>query len=463
MEAPTVRPAASAAHMREDDVVLGVVVQGEPRAYPWWIVKHFHVVNDTVGGVPVAVAFCEQCTGAAAFKRELEGRLLSMEAPGVYNGTIILRDRETRTLWAPFSGKALEGPLAGKTLDRVPLSLMRWSEWKARHPQTDVLWGPPQARGGHGSWYEPGKWGIVAEMGGTLEGWDPRLPENTLVYGVEVQGASKSYPLAEVKTRKVVNDQLGDVPVVVAAVGDLEVAGFDRRLRGRLLTFSPSPDRAGLMVDRETESVWSLEGVASSGPLRGERLSALEGYVVEWHVWSAYNPGSEVLGAAVPDERPVGDAPVFPALTLLPVNKTMPEVVRLTGEVNLVALWASWCPPCRIEMPALQALSRKHAARGLAVRGIAVHMPDDDSERAQVLSFLSEAGVTFPNHLVDERAYDQLEGLARSLGRTGLVLPTVFVVDKHGRVRAVFSGDEVAGLPAALSGFFPLSSPGPAR
>ena len=82
-------------------------------------------------------------------------------------------------------------------------------------------------------------------------------------------------------------------------------------------------------------------------------------------------------------------------------------------------------------------------------------MPDDDSEREQVRSFLSEAGVTFPNHLVDERAYDQLEGLARSLGRPGLVLPTVFVVDKQGRVRAVFSGDQVAGLPAALSGLLP--------
>ena len=81
MEAPTVVAAASAAHMREDDVVLGVVVSGEPRAYPWWIVKHFHAVNDTIGGVPLAVAFCEQCTGQPAFRRELEGRVLSMEVP----------------------------------------------------------------------------------------------------------------------------------------------------------------------------------------------------------------------------------------------------------------------------------------------------------------------------------------------------------------------------------------------
>ena len=454
MEAPTVVRPAAAAHMREDDVVLGVVVSGEARAYPWWIVKHFHVVNDTLGGAPVAIAFCEQCTGAAAFRRTLDGRVLSMSVPGVYNGTIILKDRETGTLWAPFSGRALEGPLAGKRLDRVPLSLTRWSEWKERHPDTGVLWGPEQARGGHGSWYEPGKWGIVAEMGGTIQSWDPRMPENTLVYGAEAEGAAKSYPLAEVRARRVVNDRLGIVPVVVAAVGDLEVVGFDRRLRGRVLTFSPSPDRAGLMMDAETASLWSVEGRAIGGTLRGEQLTALDGYVVEWHVWSAYNPQAAVMDVATRAHR-AGEAPTFPALRLLPLRGKVPEPVRLTGEVNLVALWASWCLPCRVEMRALQSLWSEYSARGLTVDGIAIHMPDDDPDLGQVRSVLSEAGVTFPNQLVDERAYDQLEALARGLGRAGIVLPTVFVADKEGRVVAVFSGDEVGQLPAAVSGLLP--------
>ena len=387
-----------------------------------------------------------------------------MEVPGVYNGTIILRDRETRTLWAPFSGKALEGPLAGKRLERIPLSLTRWKDWKARHPATGVLWGPEQARGGHGSWYEPGKWGIVAEMGATLQGWDTRLPENALVYGVEIREDSKSYPLAEVQARRVVNDQVGDVPLVVAAVGELEVAAFDRRLGGRLLTFSPAPDRAGADAATARRGASGLARARrSSGPLRGQRLTAIEGYVVEWHVWAAYNPRTGILGGAVPAEPVVEMGMAFPALRLMPVDKVVAEPVLLTGEVNVVALWASWCPPCRLEMPELQALSRAHSSRGLRVQGIAMHMPGDDAERKEVRRFLSEAGVTFPNHLVDERAYDQLEALARSLGRPGLVLPTVFVVDKRGRLRAVFSGSQVAHLPAALKEFFRVSSAGPAR
>lgn len=458
MEEPTVRPGARAGHMRDDDVVLGIVVGDMPRAYPWWVAKNFHVVNDTLGGVPVVIAFCEQCTGAAAFRRELDGKVLSLESAGVYNGTIILRDRQTRTLWAPFSGRGLEGPLAGRRLERIPLSLVRWVEWRARHPETSVVWGPAQVRGGHGSWYEPGKWGIVGEMGATLEGWDPRLPENVLVYGVEWPGGTRAYPVSEIRSRGLVNDTLGDDPIVLLAPGALEAVGFDRRLRGRRLEFQPGGEGKAVMVDAETHSAWSAEGVAVGGPLRGERLARLEGYVVEWHVWAAYNPGSGIFGEAAPSGPEVAGTVAFPDLRLVPVAGHNPQPVRLPGDVTLVALWAAWCAPCRVEMPLLEGLLKKHGRRGLSVLGIAVHMPDDDSERQLVRSFLAEAKVTFPNHLVDERAYDQIEGLLSSAGHPGLVLPTVMVVDKQRRVVAVFRGRQTAELASALSRFLPPAS-----
>jgi hypothetical protein len=327
MEAPTVLPAARARHMREEDVVLGIVVGGEARAYPWWIAKNFHAVNDTVRGVPVVVTLCEQCTGAAAFGRALDGRVLTFEVAGVYNGTIIARDRETATLWAPFSGKGLEGPLAGRKLERIPLAMTRWSEWKTRHPATGVLWGPEQVRGGHGSWYEPGKWGIVGEMGATIGDWDTRLPENVLVYGADLPGGRRAYPLPALKAQGVVNDSVAGVPVVVLASGELEAAGFDRRVGARTLTFRGAASGGAVMEDGETGSAWSADGVAVRGPLLGERLAPLDGYVVEWHVWAAYNPDTGIFGGAPAAGHEVAGDVAFPALHLAAVDGTAPQPV----------------------------------------------------------------------------------------------------------------------------------------
>jgi thiol-disulfide isomerase/thioredoxin len=198
------------------------------------------------------------------------------------------------------------------------------------------------------------------------------------------------------------------------------------------------------------------------GPLQGRRLTRVDGYVVEWHVWAAYNPDTDVYGAARAGGPEVaGDVP-FPDLVLSPVDGGPPQPVRLGGDVTLVALWAAWCAPCREEMPLLERLARRHGAAGLSVVGIAVHMPDDESERRAVRDFLAQARITFPNRLVDDPAYGRLEELLSHAGRPGLVLPTVLVVDKGRRLRAVFRGREVAGLAAALPAYLaPLATSAP--
>jgi thiol-disulfide isomerase/thioredoxin len=455
LERPAVRTVAEATHMRDDDIVLAVTVAGQDRAYPWWVAKNAHVVDDVVGGVPLVIAFCEQCTGAAAFHRRVDGRELVFEVAGVYNGTIILRDRQTRSLWAPFSGRALEGPLSGRKLERLPLAVMRWDEWTARHPRGEVAWAPPAAREGHGSWYDPGKWGIVTEMGSTLQAWDPRLPENELVYGVEGDGVGqgdkkgKAYTLAWLRDGKgIANDAVDGVPVVVVARGRLDVAAFDRRVKARELTFRASSGSQAVMNDTETSSDWSGDGEALAGPLQGERLKPMDGYVVEWHVWSSQNPAAEVAG--VPDvvTSAVPADLSFPALSLTGLDgRTRP--LTFPGSVNLVVLWAAWCPTCRDEMPAVARLVEAHASQGLSAVGIAVHIPDED-ERDEVRRFAKEARLGFPILMVDEDAYDRLEALDRKTGGPGVVLPTVFVADGKGRILSVIRGKAAEGLEGRL-------------
>jgi thiol-disulfide isomerase/thioredoxin len=457
LESPAVREAASATHMRAEDLVFGVSAGGHERAYPWWVAKNHHVIDDVLGGVPIALAFCEQCTGAAAFRRTLGGRVLAFEVAGVYNGTIVLRDRETRSLWAPFSGRALEGPLAGRKLERVTVSLTRWDEWRARHPRGDVVWAAPTAREGHGSWYEPGKWGIVSEMGSTLQSWDPRLPENELVFGIEGdedrRWAGKAYPLRSIRDRRgVVNDTVAGVPVVVVARGPFDVAAFDRRVGGRQLTFRPPSGSQAVMTDEETGTDWSGRGEALSGPLQGQSLKPVDGYVVEWHVFSAYNSGAGVANGEVAPGPNVATPAIpsnlsFPRLSLAGLDGQT-RLMTFPSPVNLIVLWAAWCHSCTAELPRIDRLVAD-AGRALSATGIAIHIPDED-EKEVVRRHMSDARLRFPTLLVDEPSYDRLESLCREAGGPGLVLPTVFVTDDRGRILSVLRGKEVEQLQERL-------------
>jgi thiol-disulfide isomerase/thioredoxin len=285
-------------------------------------------------------------------------------------------------------------------------------------------------------------------MGATLQAWDPRLPENELVYGIE-GGGGKAFPLAWLRERKgIVNDSVGGIPVVVVARGTLDIAAFDRRVKGRPLTFRPASGSRAVMNDEETGSDWSGEGESLAGPLRGERLEAADGYLVEWHVWSSHNPSAEVAG--VPDiaTSAVPDNLSFPSLVLADLDGQA-RPLTFPGSLNLVVLWAAWCPSCQDEMPRLARLVEAHAGQGLAAVGIAVHIPDED-EKAVVRRFVAEARLAFPTLLVNETAYDRLETLCRRAGGPGLVLPTVFLTDQEGKVLSVLRGKGVADLPRVV-------------
>ncbi len=97
------------------------------------------------------------------------------------------------------------------------------------------------------------------------------------------------------------------------------------------------------------------------------------------------------------------------------------SLARYRGKVVLVNLWASWCPPCREEMPALEKLYRAHEAQGFVVLGI------DQGESARVAAAYAHArGVTFPILIDDQQQY------GRAYAANGL--PTSVLVDPSGHI-----------------------------
>jgi len=97
------------------------------------------------------------------------------------------------------------------------------------------------------------------------------------------------------------------------------------------------------------------------------------------------------------------------------------------GQVILVNLWATWCPPCRAEMPVLQAYYESHQKQGFVL--IAVNAGDS---AADVKTFVDQTGLTFPVWL------DPNNAALRAFRTTGL--PSSFVINRDGQIRLAWSG-----------------------
>lgn len=131
------------------------------------------------------------------------------------------------------------------------------------------------------------------------------------------------------------------------------------------------------------------------------------------------------LGALVGLESGPGTTPQYAYVGL---DGSELSTESLQGKVVLVNFWATWCTPCRVEMPLLDAMHRRHAAEGFVVVGLAV----DRASTEAVARYVRERGVTYPVAHVDaaaERVFGGVRGY-----------PTSFLLDRRGRIRHTVLG-----------------------
>src|SRR5271154_5344294 len=130
---------ADAVKVDSDDKVLAVKVGHEARAYPIRTMGYHHIVNDTVGGVPIAVTYCTLCHTGLVWSRVIDGKTLHFRLAGINNGNALLRDEETSSIWQQSTGEAIFGPLKGRQLDMVPSNELTFALWRKEQPQGQGL------------------------------------------------------------------------------------------------------------------------------------------------------------------------------------------------------------------------------------------------------------------------------------------------------------------------------------
>ena len=117
-----------------------------------------------------------------------------------------------------------------------------------------------------------------------------------------------------------------------------------------------------------------------------------------------------------------------PSLALVDTKGNKSSLTDYQGQVVLVNLWATWCPPCKAEMPLLQDYYIKHKEEGFSVIAI-----EDGDPTPDVISFVKEFGLTFPVWL--DPTYQATDIAFKTKN-----LPSSYVIDRSGKVRLAWVG-----------------------
>ena len=142
---PEVSTAAEATWLKDSDIVFGIEVNGEFRAYPRRIMEVREMVNDTLGGRDLGIPYCTLCGAAQAFfTDELPGGLKRpvLRTSGLLSrSNKVMYDLNTYSVFDTFLGKAVTGPLARRNVELKQATVIttEWGTWKASHPETTVL------------------------------------------------------------------------------------------------------------------------------------------------------------------------------------------------------------------------------------------------------------------------------------------------------------------------------------
>jgi Protein of unknown function (DUF3179) len=282
---------------------------GDARAYPLQILVWHEIVNDTVGGRPIAVTYCPLCNSALVFDRRVADRTLTFGTTGNLRGSdLVMWDRQTQSWWQQITGQAVVGDLTGARLGALSAQTLSWAAFRRTYPSGDVLsrrtgFDRDYGTNPYTGYERPNERPFLYD--GRL---DARLPPKERVASVTVGRDTAVVPFSRLARNPVASFQLGGRPVVVlyargvaspldegtvANGRDVGTAGaFDPRLEGRTLSFER---RGSAVVDRQTGSSWDITGRAIAGPLRGRRLTPLRHDEAFWFAIAAFVPHARIV------------------------------------------------------------------------------------------------------------------------------------------------------------------------
>jgi len=279
--------------LKDSDLVVGITLNGQTKAYPLLILVWHEIVNDKVGGVPVAVTYCPLCFTAQVFNRTISGHVVEFGTSGkLYNNNLVMYDRLSGSLWSQALDEGIVGTHAGESLKRIPFDLAYWKDWKQLYPNsmvlsTDTGFTRPYGVDPYGDYY------TNDQLFFPISNVDKRLGLKEMIVGLDNEGQYKAYVLHQIESSKIINDKVGNKPIVLFSLYPRMVRAYSPMINSQTLDLQYNGS-TNKILDKQTGSEWNFDGLALNGQLKGKQLTRLpfdEGF---WFSWAAFHTQTQI-------------------------------------------------------------------------------------------------------------------------------------------------------------------------
>lgn len=280
---PKMIKASEAEYLADKDVVFGVSIEGEHRAYPKRILAWHEFFVDQFGDKKIAGVYCTLCGTMIAYDMTHNGQFHNLGTSGfLYNSNKLMYDKETQSLWSTIEGVPVLGPLTQQNikLQSYPTITTTWGEWKKMHPVSSVL----SLDTGHKRNYDEGEayksyfaadnlMFPVAKMDNQLNNKDEVLIVRTPNFENDPLAISIKY----LKKQRIYQDKIADKNILILSEKD----GWSRAYDSGDLTFSSY--KKGVLKDTKG-NVWDVNETYLTGP-NEEQLNRVPSHNSFWFAW----------------------------------------------------------------------------------------------------------------------------------------------------------------------------------
>ena len=271
-------------------LVIGVIRNGEAKAYPIEVIGYHHQVRDSIGGSQVMITYCTVCRTGRVFLPVVNGKNEEFRLVGMDHFNAMFEDVTTKSWWQQATGIAITGKLKGTRLREIESRQMRLGSWIRLYPNSTILQPDP----GFPKKYEGLKGFDEGTIKGGLEHRDTlSWQKKSWVIGLpDVLGQPVAYDWNMLVKKQIIEDSTSRLPILIVLEDDGKTFHTYDRRNYTVLNFEIMHG-TNTMRDLQTGSVWNMNGFATEGLLKGQQLPKTQSYQEFWHSWLQFHPDTK--------------------------------------------------------------------------------------------------------------------------------------------------------------------------